>query len=208
MSKNRMEAFSDGVLAIIITIMVIKLTAPMGDRVRDINEILPTLVVYGLSYIYVGIYWVNHHHVVATLKKVELNVLWANLNWMFWMSLIPIANEWIGFHPMNRGPAVFYGLVLFLCSVAFNMLQGAIHKANSMNEWISYAIGRDFKGEVSILAYAVAIAAALIFPLVSYVIYFAVAIWWVIPDKKFRAEHERIIQATCDEEGNEDMNDE
>ena len=184
MSKGRMEAFSDGVLAIVITIMVLKLNAPESLTLDAVKEVFPTFLAYVLSFIYVGIYWANHHHLVNMIDSVSGRLLWKNLHWIFWMSLIPTATEWMGLNPYKSLPAVFYGSILFMCAVSYNIVQAEIIKINGAESLISQNIGNDFKGKSSIFAYAVAAAFAIYFPVVSYLIYIVIALIWIVPDSR------------------------
>lgn len=193
MSRNRMEAFSDGVLAIIITIMVLKLKVPSEPTWIAIREIIPTLVAYLLSYAYVAIYWMNHHHLLSAVHQVNARILWKNMFWLFWMSLIPFTTEWIDQH-LDKGPATFfYGLVLLLCAVAYICLQNEIVRSHGENSTLASMIGRDYKGKFSILAYVIATVIAIWFPIPAYVIFALVAILWFIPDRRLE-KHKQITE--------------
>lgn len=182
MTRNRMEAFSDGVLAIIITIMVLKLKTPEQVNLKELGDILPTLLAYVLSYVYIGIYWTKHHHLLNTVDSVSGSVLWKNLHWLFWMSLIPLATEWMGLNPLAKFPTVFYGLILFMCAVSYHMLQGALVKSNGPDSLLAKSIGKDMKGKLSMVFYAIGVGLSFVIPMVAYFIYAAVAILWIIPD--------------------------
>ena len=184
MSKGRMEAFSDGVLAIVITIMVLKLNAPESLTLDAVKEVFPTFLAYILSFIYVGIYWANHHHLINMTDSVSGRLLWKNLHWIFWMSLIPMATEWMGLNPYESLPALFYGMILFMCAVSYNIVQSEVIKINGDNSEISQNIGNDLKGKISIFAYAVGIIFAFYFPIISYLIYIVIALIWVVPDSR------------------------
>lgn len=184
MSSNRMEAFSDGVLAIIITIMVLKLNAPEKLNYLAIKKVFPTLLAYILSFIYVGIYWMNHHHLINVTNLVSGKLLWKNLHWIFWMSLIPLGTEWMGLNPYAKLPAIFYGVILFMCAISYNLIQSEVIKINGEDSKIIKKIGKDLKGKLSILAYAIAIIFAFYFTLISYLIYIIIAMIWIIPDKR------------------------
>lgn len=184
MSKGRMEAFSDGVLAIVITIMVLKLNAPESLTLDAVKEVFPTFLAYILSFIYVGIYWANHHHLINMTDSVSGRLLWKNLHWIFWMSLIPMATEWMGLNPYESLPALFYGMILFMCAVSYNIVQSEVIKINGDNSEISQNIGNDLKGKISIFAYAVAIIFAFYFPVMAYLIYIVIALIWVVPDNR------------------------
>lgn len=183
MSSSRMEAFSDGVLAIIITIMVLKLKPPHSYHILDIKDVSKTLIVYVLSFIYIGIYWANHHHLVTAVTSVSRRVLWANLHWLFWMSLIPFANEWIGRYPLQKGPAFTYAVVLLMCSISFNLIQGAMRRLED-NSWLFSGLGSDRRGKLSILIYFIAAIFALIYPIIAYLIFVVIAAIWVVPDMR------------------------
>ena len=184
MSKGRMEAFSDGVLAIVITIMVLKLNAPESLTLDAVKEVFPTFLAYILSFIYVGIYWANHHHLINMTDSVSGRLLWKNLHCIFWMSLIPMATEWMGLNPYESLPALFYGMILFMCAVSYNIVQSEVIKINGDNSEISQNIGNDLKGKISIFAYAVDIIFAFYFPIISYLIYIVIALIWVVPDSR------------------------
>lgn len=179
-----MEAFSDGVLAIIITIMVLKLNAPKDLTFNAIKEIFPIFLAYVLSFLYVGIYWANHHHLINMVESVSGKLLWKNLHWIFWMSLIPMATEWMGLNPFESLPTVFYGIILFMCAVSYNIVQSEVIKLNGDNSEISKNIGNDLKGKISIAVYASAIIFALCFPLISYLTFIIIALIWIVPDSR------------------------
>ena len=172
MSRGRMEAFSDGVLAIVITIMVLKLNAPKDLTLDAVKEVFPTFLAYILSFIYVGIYWANHHHLINMTDSVSGRLLWKNLHWIFWMSLIPMATEWMGLNPYKSLTALFYGV------------QAEVIKINGKDSQIFRNIGNDLKGKLSIIAYAAAIIFAFYFPVISYLIYIAIALTWIVPDSR------------------------
>lgn len=179
-----MEAFSDGVLAVVITIMVLKLNVPESPTLHAMRKLIPTFSAYILSFIYVGIYWANHHHLINMVESVYGTLLWKNLHWIFWMTLIPIATEWMGLNPNKSLPAVLYGIILFMCSVSYNIVQSEVIRISGEESQISKSIGGDFKGKLSIAAYAVAIVFALCFPVVAYIIYSAMALIWFVPDSR------------------------
>ncbi|MGO3751780.1 MAG: TMEM175 family protein [Peptoniphilaceae bacterium] len=184
MTSDRMEAFSDGVLAIIITIMVLKLKVPESNDLNGIKEVLPILIAYILSYLYVGIYWANHHHLLSTVDLISGGILWKNLHWIFWMSLIPTTTEWVGLSPFEAFPTVLYGIVLFMCAVSYNMLQSSIIKINGKDSLLAKSIGRDLKGKLSILFYAIAIIFSFYNPTISYLLYALIALACIIPDMR------------------------
>ncbi|MCL9804352.1 TMEM175 family protein [Flavobacterium amniphilum] len=184
MNKNRLEAFSDGVLAIIITIMVLELKTPEGTNFNALLKLFPIFISYVLSFIYVGIYWNNHHHMMHTVKKVTGGILWANLHLLFWLSLIPFATAWIGEHNFAPFPMFSYGFVLLMCGVAYNILQNQIIKTQGENSLLSKAVGKDFKGKISPVLYLVAILSTYYHEVFSGIIYILVALMWLIPDKR------------------------
>lgn len=194
MNKNRLEAFSDGVLAIIITIMVLELKTPEGSNLKSILNLIPIFVSYVLSFIYVGIYWNNHHHMMHTVKQVTGAILWANLHLLFWLSLVPFATAWIGEHYFAPFPMLFYGFILLMCGIAYNILQNQIIKTQGENSILSKAIGKDLKGKASPILYILAIFSTYFHEAISAVIYILVALMWLIPDKRiekvFKADKE------------------
>jgi uncharacterized membrane protein len=182
--KGRIEAFSDGVLAIIITIMVLELRVPAGAAFSDLRPVLPTLLSYLLSFIYVGIYWSNHHHLLHAVKGIRGLDLWANLHLLFWLSLTPFATRWLGEHPQDTAPVALYGADLFMAAVAYTVLVTALLRHEGADSVLAKAIGRDLKGWASLALYAVAIAAAFVLPAASIAIYVIVALTWLIPDRR------------------------
>ncbi|MFC4818209.1 TMEM175 family protein [Flavobacterium sp. GCM10023249] len=184
MNKNRLEAFSDGVLAIIITIMVLELKIPDGTNLKALLHLFPIFVSYILSFIYVGIYWNNHHHMMHTVKKVTGSILWANLHLLFWLSLIPFATAWTGEHHFAPFPMFFYGFILLMCGIAYNILQKQIIKTQGENSLLAKAIGKDIKGKISPILYCIAILSTYFHEVFSGIIYILVALMWLIPDKR------------------------
>ena len=184
MNKNRLEAFSDGVLAIIITIMVLEIKTPEGTDFRSFLKLLPVFMSYILSFIYVGIYWNNHHHLMHTVKKVKGGILWANLHLLFWLSLIPFATAWIGEHHFAAFPMFIYGCVLLMCALAYFILQIQIISNHGNDSILARAIGKDFKGKASVILYFIAILSTYYHEVISAVIYILVALMWLIPDKR------------------------
>ncbi|OKL48079.1 TMEM175 family protein [Boudabousia marimammalium] len=182
MDTGRMEAFSDGVLAIVITIMVLKLTLSEGPDWTTLTDAAPVLMAYVVSYLYVGIYWANHHHLVKVAESVSGTILWMNLLWLFWMTLIPVATEWVGLYPFSRIPTLFYGVILFLSALSYHLLQTSIVRQAGPDSAIARRIGKDWKGKLSILAYGLAAAGSLFQPIISYAFYAIVAIAWIVPD--------------------------
>ena len=181
---GRLEAFSDGVLAVIITIMALELKAPVEGTFASLHERLPALLIYILSFTFVGIYWNNHHHLLRAARRVTAGVMWANLHLLFWLSLIPVLTEWIGEHYEKPAPAATYGVVGFGSAVAFTILIRAIIRADGSSSLVATAIGSDTKGRVSLLAYAAATALAFVSPWISYALFAAVAVMWFIPDRR------------------------
>jgi uncharacterized membrane protein len=190
MSKGRIEAFSDGVLAIIITIMVLELKVPHGTDLAALVPLLPVFLSYVLSFVYVGIYWNNHHHMFQAVRHVDGRVLWANLGLLFWLSLIPFVTGWMGENHFGSWPVALYGVVLCLAGCAYFVLTRALIACHGKDSRFAEALGSDFKGKASVAAYVAAIALARIQPWISFGIYVAVALWWLIPDRRF----ERIVR--------------
>jgi uncharacterized membrane protein len=184
MGKNRLEAFSDGVLAIIITIMVLEMKVPHDHSIAALQPLIPVFLSYVLSFIYVGIYWNNHHHMLHAAGKVSGSVLWANLHLLFWLSLMPFATGWMGENHFSALPAAIYGVVLLMAGVAYWILARAIIATDGRDAILAKAIGRDRKGNLSIVLYAVAIPLAFVASWLAISIYVLVALMWVIPDKR------------------------
>lgn len=184
MNKNRLEAFSDGVLAIIITIMVLEFKVPNSVSYEAILPLLHKFLSYILSFIYVGIYWNNHHHMMHTVKRVNGKILWANLHLLFWLSLIPFATAWIGEHHFAPFPMMFYGFILLMNGLAYFILQNLILSHHGKDSLLSKALGKDYKGKSSPILYLIAILFAYKFPAIAGAIYIFVALMWLIPDKR------------------------
>ena len=184
MSKNRMEAFSDGVMAIIITIMVLELRAPHETDLAALKQLVPIFLSYLLSFIFVGIYWSNHHHMLHAVEHVSGGVLWANLHLLFWLSLVPFVTSWMGETHFARGPVASYGVVLLLASIAYFILARRLISLHGSDSVIATAIGRDFKGLVSTALYLVAIPLAFVNSWLSCALYVLVAIMWLVPDRR------------------------
>jgi len=182
---GRLEAFSDGVLAVIITIMALELKAPVEGTFRSLGARLPALLVYILSFTFIGIWWNNHHHLFRAARRVTAGVMWANLHLLFWLSLIPVLTEWIGEHYWEHAPAATYGLVCVGSAVAFTILVRAIIRADGSDSLVAAAIGRDDKGRVDGQRDAAATALAFVSPYISYVLFVAVAVIWFVPDRRF-----------------------
>jgi uncharacterized membrane protein len=185
MEKNRLEAFSDGVIAIIITIMVLELKAPtQATGLADLKPLLPVLLSYVLSFIYVGIYWNNHHHMFHSTEKVTGGILWANLHLLFWLSLFPFTTAWVGANHLAPTPVAVYGFVLLMAAIAYFILQHAIIVQQGSNSLLAKAIGNDWKGKISPLCYLAAIPLAFVSPWISDGLYVFVALLWLIPDRR------------------------
>ncbi len=189
MGKNRLEAFSDGVLAIIITIMVLELKVPEGANLNALYPLLPIFLSYILSFIYLGIYWNNHHHMLHTVKNVSGGILWANLHLLFWLSLVPFVTGWMGENHFASGPTSLYGAVLLMAALAYYILQKTIIKKQGSSSLLQTAIGKDFKGKISPVLYVIAIIFAFLNQWVAGGLYVLVALIWLIPDKRI----ERVI---------------
>jgi uncharacterized membrane protein len=184
MPKTRLEAFSDGVLAIIITIMVLELKVPHGDDIGVLLPLLPVLLSYVLSFVYVGIYWNNHHHMLHTVKHVTGGVLWANLHLLFWLSLLPFVTGWMGENQFAPLPTALYGTVLLMAGVAYWVLSSAIIATDGPDSLLAKAIGKDYKGKMSVVFYAVAIPLSFANQWIAQAIYVLVAMMWLVPDKR------------------------
>jgi uncharacterized membrane protein len=184
MHKNRLEAFSDGVLAIIITIMVLELKVPHGSDLTALKPLLPVFLSYVLSFVYVGIYWNNHHHLLNTIKHVSGGILWANLHLLFWLSLFPITTGWMGDNHLAPTPTAIYGVVLLLAAIAYYILQRTIIAHQGRDSLLATAIGSDWKGKLSPVLYFIAIPLAFVNPLIATTLYGFVALLWLIPDRR------------------------
>jgi uncharacterized membrane protein len=184
MHKGRIEAFSDGVLAIIITIMVLEIKVPHGQDLNALKPLIPVVVSYILSFIYVAIYWNNHHHMLSTVKHITGDILWANLHLLFWLSLIPFVTGWVGENFFAPVPMALYGIVLLLSSIAYWLLQSRIITNHGTDSILAKAIGKDIKGKISPILYFIAIISTFISPLIAGSIYVLVAFMWLIPDKR------------------------
>ena len=184
MEKNRLEAFSAGVLAIIITIMVLELKVPHGEGLEAVIPLLPVFLSYVLSFIYIGIYWNNHHHMLHTVKRVKGPILWANLHLLFWLSLIPFATGWMGENHFSSTPSMIYGVVLFMAALAYWVLQNLIIASQGEESLLKKAVEQDWKGKLSLVLYLLAIVVAPWANWLSMSIYVLVALLWLIPDKR------------------------
>ena len=187
MSKGRLEAFSDGVIAILITIMVLELKVPHEADWHALREILPTLALYALSFVLVAIYWNNHHHMLHMTKRINGRILWANNHLLFWLSLIPFCTAWHGEHHHATLPAAVYGVVLFMSGVAYTILQAAIIRDQGPSSPIKAAVGTDVKGIASAVLYGSAIAGAFVSPWISDLLFVVVALMWLVPDKRLES---------------------
>jgi uncharacterized membrane protein len=184
MGKNRLEAFSDGVIAIIITIMVLEMKVPHGDRIEALTPLVPVLVSYVLSFVYVGIYWNNHHHMLHACSRVTGRILWANLHLLFWLSLFPFVTGWMGENHFAAAPSALYGGVLLAAAVAYWILQQAIIASQGPDSPLKAAIGGDWKGKLSPILYLGGIISTLMWSWVAQAIYVAVALMWLVPDRR------------------------
>jgi uncharacterized membrane protein len=197
MSRGRMEAFSDGVLAIIITIMVLELRVPHGTDLSSLRPLIPVFVSYVLSFVYLGIYWNNHHHMLAVTERVTGGVLWANLHLLFWLSLVPFATGWIGENSLTELPTATYGTVLLLAAIAYYILSRRIIASQGPRSVLARAVGRDAKGKASVIIYAAAVPVAFVEPWVAMALYTLVAVIWLVPDRRI----EREVAARGEREG-------
>jgi len=191
MGKSRLEAFSDGVLAIIITIMVLELKVPHGNDIRVLAPLWPVLLAYALSFLYLGIYWNNHHHMLHTVHKVTGSILWANLHLLFWLSLFPFTTAWMNENHFAAGPAALYGFVLLMAAIAYWTLQQLIIASQGPHSLLKKAVKGDWKGKLSPVLYAIAIAVAFRMEWVALGIYILVALMWLVPDRRI----ERVLAA-------------
>jgi len=182
--KARLEAFSDGVIAIIITIMVLELRIPHGADFEALRELTPTFLTYVLSFIYLGIYWTNHHHLFHTVTTVTGGILWANLHLLFWLTIVPFATGWMGENHFAPFPTAMYGVVLLLAAIAYYILVNVIIHAQGPHSKLAAAVGRDFKGKISIVIYLVAIPFAFVQQAIAESLYVLVAMMWLVPDRR------------------------
>jgi len=189
MGKSRVEAFSDGVIAILITIMVLELKVPEGAQFRSLIPVIPLFLNYALSFIYLGIYWNNHHQLLHACNRVTGAILWANLNLLFWLSLIPVTTAWMSENHSAAAPSALYGADLLLAAIAYFLLEQLIIVSQGRDSLLKRALGRDLKGKLSPALYLSAIVAAFWSPLVSQCIYLLVALMWMIPDRRI----ERVV---------------
>jgi uncharacterized membrane protein len=187
MSKARLEAFSDGVFAILITILVLELKIPHGDDARALAPLLPIFLTYVLSFVYLGIYWGNHHHLLHAATRINGKILWANLHLLFWLSLVPFTTGWMGENHFASLPTATYGGVLLAAAMAYNRLQGAIVAVQGPDSTLAAAIGRDVKGRISPLLYTAALALAFVREWIADAIYVMVALMWLVPDPRIES---------------------
>ena len=190
MPKERLTAFSDGVVAIIITIMVLELKVPHGAEWSALEGLVPVFASYVLSFVYIGIYWNNHHHLLHTCTRVNGVILWANLHLLFWLSLVPFVTGWMGENHFDRAPTALYGVALLMPAIAYYLLQRAIIAQQGAESPLQRALGSDFKGKISPLLYVIAIALSFVAPWAAQAIYVIVALMWLVPDRRI----ERAIQ--------------
>ena len=185
MTKNRLEAFSDGVLAIIITIMVLELKIPHDTELTALKPLVPVFISYVLSFIYVGIYWNNHHHMFHAAHKVGGTVLWANLHLLFWLSLIPFTTGWMGENHFASVPIALYGVNLLMAGVAYYFLAHSLTGLHGKDSTFAKSLGSDLKGKISVVVYAIGIGVSFLNPYVGFGVYTLVALMWIVPDKRF-----------------------
>jgi uncharacterized membrane protein len=196
MGKGRLEAFSDGVLAIIITIMVLELKVPHGADLAALTPLLPSFLSYVLSFVYLGIYWNNHHHMLHATRRVNGSILWANLHLLFWLSVVPFVTGWMGENGFAPAPTALYGAVLLLAAIAYWILQRAIIAGQGDSSLLAKAVGRDLKGKISPVLYLIAIPSAFISQWISAALYVLVALIWLVPDRRI----ERVLAERTDEQ--------
>lgn len=194
MTKGRLEAFSDGVLAIIITIMVLELKVPHGTDLASLKPLIPLFISYVLSFIYIGIYWNNHHHLMHTVTKVTGGVLWANLHLLFWLSLVPFVTGWMGENHFAPLPVAFYGVILLMAAFAYWILVRKIIRAHGKQSLLAKAVGKDFKGNISVVLYVAAILSTFLSEWIAGAIYALVAFMWLIPDARI----EKVVNSSSE----------
>jgi uncharacterized membrane protein len=192
MNKSRIEAFSDGVMAIIITIMILEIKAPEHSNIGSLIPLIPVFLSYVMSFIYVGIYWNNHHHMFQVVKKIDGSVLWFNIILLFWLSLIPFATNWIGSQSFSSVPMACYGFILLMCAISYSFLQNKIIKLEGKESLLYKAVQKDKKGKISLVCYTSAILLAFISPIISGILYIFVALMWIVPDKRIENQINKI----------------
>ena len=185
MGKGRLEAFSDGILAIIITIMVLEFKIPEGNDLKSLLPLWPKFLSYILSFVYIAIYWNNHHHMMHSVQKVSGGVLWTNIHLLFWLSLVPFATAWMGENHFSLWPVVVYGFILIMSAIAYIVLAHCLVSINGMDSEIAIALKNDWKGKLSIVIYAIAIGLSFVHPMIGFSLYLLVAAIWFIPDRRF-----------------------
>lgn len=184
MGKSRLEAFSDGVIAVIITIIVLDLKVPHGADIASLQELIPPFFSYVLSFIFIAIYWNNHHHMLHTVERVTGGILWANMHLLFWLSLVPLATAWMAEHQFAAWPTILYGVVLVMAAIAYTVLQDAVIRVHGRESILATAVGRDLKGKISIALYLAAIGCAFWNTWASLALYVLVALMWLVPDRR------------------------
>ena len=184
MGKNRLEAFSDGVIAIIITIMVLEMKVPHSDELAALYSLIPVFVSYVLSFVYVGIYWNNHHHLLHAVQKINGPILWANMHLLFWLSLLPFVTGWMGENYFSTWPVAVYGIVLLMAAIAYSILELALIRLQGKDSQLANAVGQDFKGKISLVIYAAAIPLSFVSRWIAFGLYVVVAVMWVVPDRR------------------------
>ena len=187
MSKNRLEAFSDGVIAILITIMVLELKIPPGANLDGLRSILPSFLLYVLSFVFLGIYWNNHHHMLHVTSRINGRILWGNLHLLFWLSLVPATTNWMGEHRLEAMPTAVYGIVLLMAAIAYWILQRLIIAHEGPQSKLARAVGHDVKGNISPVLYMAAIGLAFVSPWMADGIYVFVALIWLVPDRRIES---------------------
>lgn len=189
MNKSRLEAFSDAVIAIVMTIMVLELKVPHGITLDVLKPLFPIFLAYLLSFVYLGIYWNNHHHMLQATKRVNGKILWANMHLLFWLSLVPFATGWMGENYFAAMPTALYGVVLLMCALAYTILQTMILKHHTEEEnMLAKAVGNDLKGKISLACYVLAIGFAFVQENISHVLYVVVALIWLVPDRRIETK--------------------
>lgn len=203
MGKNRLEAFSDGVIAIIITIMVLELKVPHSPDFRALLPLWPVFMSYVLSFIYVGIYWNNHHHLIHAVQEVSGGVLWVNLHLLFWLSLVPFVTAWMGENHFETGPTAAYGFVLLMCAVAYEFLARCLIANHPKNSTLAEALGGDRKGKVSIALYLAGVLLSWFAAWLGFLVYVGVAVMWLVPDRRIE---EKVVEEAEQEESQANQN--